>query len=85
MGPSSSGLWSWGTPSFSARISFAGLLCPRLLCPVLLLSGLLIVGSTIVGCGPERNSAVQETDEYSFDDVTAQIAAEEAAITEDDE
>lgn len=47
--------------------------------------GLLIVASTLVGCGPEGNSAVEETDEYSFDDVTAQIAAEEAAVSEDDE
>ncbi len=39
---------------------------------------LVLIGGTFVGC-ERTNSTVQETAEFSFDDIAAQLAAEEAA------
>lgn len=46
------------------------------------LLGLLMIATASVGCGQSKPSVVQETQEMSFDDVTAQLAAEEAASVE---
>ncbi|MEM1226513.1 MAG: hypothetical protein AAGJ40_12500 [Planctomycetota bacterium] len=45
-----------------------------------LFASLVMLANT--GCEPGRVEVIEENEEYSFDDVAAQIAAEEAASEE---
>jgi hypothetical protein len=45
---------------------------------------LLCIGGLISGCNRDGNSVVGETDEYSYEDVAAQISAEEEAASAED-
>lgn len=38
----------------------------------------LLMASSVIGCGEPAPEIVEETDEYSYDAIMAQIAAEEA-------
>ncbi len=45
---------------------------------------LLCISGMISGCSRDGNSVVGETDEYSYEDVAAQISAEEEAASAED-